>query len=439
MLALLGIAVMLIGLTGGTGSASSDAYTLGLGAILMMFGFALVAATLVRPLSSFVGKPLERFRGLTGRLARENARRQPQRTAVTASALMIGVALVVLVAILAAGIRATIDEGIDGQVRADGIVTHDNGFAPIPLAVADQLENTDGVAAVSSIRWATGERLSDGKNQTVTGIDPATATQALSLDWDEGSERTLADLATDQVIVDTEFAAAQDVGVGDELAFLTPAAKEVTYRVVGTYEPKAGVVGGALIANESLEADWNGEDVNYVLTIAEEGTDEQALKRAEEAALSGFPTTKPQTLQDFKDKQNQDISGLVGLIYALLSLSIIVALAGVVNTLALSVHERTRELGMLRAVGMARSQVRAMIRAESVITAAIGTLLGIVLGTAFAAVISRPLASQGFVFEVPFLALILVVILAGLAGVLAAIPPARRAAKVDVLRAVTTE
>jgi putative ABC transport system permease protein len=145
------------------------------------------------------------------------------------------------------------------------------------------------------------------------------------------------------------------------------------------------------------------------------------------------------TIAQFKDEQNAQVDQLVGLIYALLSLSVIVALLGIVNTLALSVHERTRELGLLRAVGMSRRQVRRMVRAESVITAAIGALLGVVLGIAFAAIVSRPLAADGFAFAIPVGTLVAVTVLAALAGVLAAIPPARRASRVDVLRAVTTE
>jgi putative ABC transport system permease protein len=175
------------------------------------------------------------------------------------------------------------------------------------------------------------------------------------------------------------------------------------------------------------------------MAVSAPGTDGTELKREEERALTGFPTAKPMTIPDFKDEQNKGVNGLVGLIYALLSLSVIVALLGIVNTLALSVHERTRELGMLRAVGMTRRQVRRMVRAESVITAAIGAVLGIVLGLVFALIVSRPLAEDGFVFTIPIGTLIAVFILAGIAGVVAAIPPARRAAKVDVLRAVTTE
>ena len=192
-------------------------------------------------------------------------------------------------------------------------------------------------------------------------------------------------------------------------------------------------------SNASLERSWEAKDIAFALVAGAPDADPGEVKRAEQAALAEFPTAKPQTIDDFKAEQNKQVDTLVGLVYALLSLSVIVALLGIVNTLALSVHERTRELGLLRAVGMSRRQVRRMVRAESVITAAIGALLGIVLGIAFAAIVSRPLAEDGFVFEMPVVTLVVVTALAALAGVLAAIPPARRASRVDVLRAVTTE
>ena len=431
-----GVVVLLYGLLGDPGTANATASLLGLGSLLMIFGFALLAPTLVRPLSSAIGRPLERLQGLTGRLARENATRQPQRTAVTASALMIGVALVVLVAIFAAGVRATIDQGIDDQVRAAGIVTHEDGFSPLPRGVVPRLAEVDGVTAVSPIRFETGRLVGDSGNTSVTGVDPANVRDVLTLKWKDGSDELLSALGEGNAAVNDEFADEHDVAVGDTLRFITPRGNQVSYRVTGIYDAAAGVVGGTIVSNESLEREWDSKDIAFALVA---GSDPEAIKRGSEAALRGFPPAEPQTIQDFKDEQNKQVNGLLGLIYALLSLSVIVALLGIVNTLALSVHERTRELGMLRAVGMSRRQVRRMVRGESVITAAIGALLGIVLGIAFAAIVSRPLADEGFVFEIPVGTLIAVVILAALAGVLAAIPPARRASKVDVLRAVTTE
>ncbi len=261
----------------------------------------------------------------------------------------------------------------------------------------------------------------------------------LELDWQEGSEATLAGLGEGDIVITPDFASENRLAVGDALRFVTPRGSEVGYRVAGIYDPGAGVIGGVLVSNASLERSWDAKDIAFALVDGAPGADPGEVKRAEQAALAEFPTAKPQTIDDFKAETNAQVDTLVGLVYALLSLSVIVALLGIVNTLALSVHERTRELGLLRAVGMSRRQVRRMVRAESVITAAIGALLGIVLGIAFAAIVSRPLAEDGFVFEMPVVTLIVVTVLAAVAGVLAAIPPARRAARVDVLRAVTTE
>jgi putative ABC transport system permease protein len=436
---IVGLVLLSYSLFGDLPTATATASALGLGAIVMMFGLALLAPLLVGPLSSVIGRPLERLQGLTGRLARENARRQPQRTAVTASALMIGLGLVVFVTIFAAGLRATINKGIDDQVRAAGIVTHEDGFSPLPDGVAQQLQKVDGVAAVSPIRFETGKLKSDGKNVPVTGVDPATVSQALTLEWNQGTEQTLTGLGDRDVVVSETFAKSRELAVGDSMTFITPRGHEITYKLAGTYDVKVGLVGDVVVSNASLQSDWETKDIAFAMVVSQPGTDANELKRAEDKALAGFPTAKPQTIADFKDEQNQGVDVLLTLIYALLSLSVIIALLGIVNTLALSVHERTRELGMLRAVGMSKRQVRRMVRAESVITAVLGALLGIVLGIVFAALISRPLADEGFVFELPIVTLIVLTLVAALAGVLAAIQPARRAAKVDVLRAITTE
>ena len=432
----LGVAMLLYGLLGDPGTASATASVLGFGTLLMIFGLALLAPTLVRPLSSGIGKPLELILGIAGRLGRENSTRQPQRTAVTASALMIGVALVVLVTIFAAGLRATIDQGIDEQIKAAGIITHDDGFSPLPAGLTQRLEQVPGITAVSPIRFETGRIVGEKGNTGVTGVDDATVRDVLTLKWDEGSDDVLSGLGSDGAAISNEFAESKDLGVGDQLRFLTPRGNEVTYTVKGIFDSTAGVVGGVVVSNSSLENDWKADDIAFALVA---GDDPAAIKREEQTALADFPTAKPMTIQDFKDEQNKQVDQLVGLVLALLALSVIVAILGVINTMALSVHERTRELGMLRAVGMSRRQVRRMVRTESVITALIGAVLGTVLGIAFAALLSRPLADEGFVFELPIGTLIGVAILAAFAGVLAAIPPARRASRVDVLRAVTTE
>ena len=436
---LLGVVLLLYGLLGDPGPASATASVLAFGTLLMIFGLALLAPTLVRPLSSVIGRPLQSMLGLSGRLARENANRQPQRTAITASALMIGVALVVLVTIFAAGLRATIDQGIDEQVKAAGIITHDDGFSPLPVGITEALEQVDGVAAVSALRFETGRIVGKQGNTGVTGIDDATVRDVLTLNWDEGSDDVLSSLGTNGAAISNDFAEANDLAVGDSVRFLTPRGNEVTYDVKGIYDSAAGFVGGIVVSNSSLERDWESEDIAFALVAGEPGSSPEEIKRSEESILAEFPTAKPMTIEDFKEEQNEQVNVLVYIVLALLALSVIVALLGIINTLALSIHERTRELGMLRAVGMGRGQVWVMVTGESVITAVIGAVLGVVLGFAFAAILSRPLADEGFVFEVPFLILILVAVLAAVAGVLAAIPPSIRAARVDVLRAVTTE
>jgi putative ABC transport system permease protein len=194
-----------------------------------------------------------------------------------------------------------------------------------------------------------------------------------------------------------------------------------------------------ILADGTLTSQWDSKNLAFVMAAGAPGVNADELAKRADAALKQFPQTDALSIEQFKDKQAQAVNQLLGLVFALLALSVIVALLGIVNTLALSVHERTRELGMLRAVGMSRWQVRRMVTIESVITAGIGAILGTVLGVVFSIIVSRPLADEGFVFVLPIGWLIVFFVLAGIAGVVASIPPARRAAKVDVLRAVTTE
>jgi putative ABC transport system permease protein len=434
---LVGLAALLAGLFGGV-EGSGATILVGLGLVTMIFGVAVLAPVLVRPLARVIGKPLERVQGLPGRLARENAERQPQRTAITASALMIGLALVVFTAIFASGLSASIDKVIDEQLsRTALIVTHDDGFSPVPPGVAEQLAQTEGVTVVSPLRWDQANVEGVGDNIPATGVDPATVTQLFDPEIASGSIDALAALRDDQAFSDDSWAKDNDLELGDTFRVTTPAGKEVAYELAGTYDNQAGMLGDFLVTNASMTNDWNQPDDAFIL-VGGQGSPE-SLSGAAEQSLEGFPVAKAQTIAEYKDESAQQVNQLLGLVYALLSLSVIVALLGIVNTLALAVHERTRELGLLRAVGMSKRQVRRMVRAESVITALIGAVLGLVLGIVFAVVVSRPLADEGFVLTFPIGTLVVLSILAALAGVLAAIPPARRASKVDVLRAVTTE
>jgi putative ABC transport system permease protein len=405
----------------------------------MMFGFAFLAPLLVQPLARVLGAPMARFQGLTGVLARENAIRQPQRTAVTAAALMVGLALVVLVAVFAAGIKASIDKTIDDQVTAALVVQNQDGFSPIPAASVQTVAGVQGVGATSPFRFAVGIPKGDTGTTAITGVDPKTVGSVLELKWDQGNADTLTSMTDSDAVVEADWAKGRALKVGDEATFTTPLGRQESYKIVGTFNNQAGLTSDVILPNAALEQDWDSKDIAFLMASAGPGVKPDTLAAAANTALKQFPQTEALTIQEFKDDRMKAINGLLGLVYGLLLLSVIVALLGIVNTLALSVHERTRELGMLRAVGMSRRQVRRMVRAESVITAGIGAILGIVLGVVFALIVSRPLAEQGFVFTLPIGTLITFFVLAAVAGVVAAIPPARRASRVDVLRAVTTE
>ena len=431
-----GLVALLVGLFGAEGSGA--AALLGLGVVVIMLGVALLAPVLVRPLARFIGAPLERFQGISGRLARENAERQPQRTAITASALMIGLALVVFTAIFAAGLSGSVDKVVDDQLsRSSLIVTHEDGFSPVSPEVAKKLEGVPGVEVVSPMRFDQANIKGGGDSQNASGIDPRTITSVFTPEIAKGPADAFGALRDDQTLADDAWAKSHGFKLGDTIQVTTPTGERVGYELVGTYDNKLDLLGKIVVTNAAMSKDWNQPDDNFILVAGKGSAD--TLEAGAKQALADFPVAKAQTLTQFKDESADQVNQLLGLVFGLLALSVIVALLGIVNTLALAVHERTRELGLLRAVGMSRRQVRRMVRAESVITALIGAVLGLVLGVVFAVIVSRPLADDGFVLTFPVVTLIAVTVLAAIAGVLAAIPPARRASKVDVLRAVTTE
>jgi putative ABC transport system permease protein len=435
----IGLAMMLVGLFGGIDDSGSAAGLLGGGAALILFGVSLFSPRLVRPLASLTGRPLERLRGLTGRLARENAMRKPGRTATTAAALMIGLALVVFVTVFASGIKTSVAKTIDESFTGEIVLQNSDGFSPIPHDAVDAARDVDGVSTVSSITYATGALPGGGQNVRLAAVDPATLGQVLALTFKSGGPGVLGGLGPRDAIVDENFARDQSLKIGDTLRLRTPLERTVTFRVLGTVEGELDLLGKAIV-DETATRQFGRLQPSFALARLEpDASPKEVQKEMEGAIEKRYPTVEVQNQSQLKDQQEEQVNQLLGLVYALLSLAVIVSLFGIVNTLALSIHERTRELGMLRAVGMSRRQVRTMVRYEAVITALIGAILGTVLGVVFAALVSRPLADEGFGLSYPIPTLILLLVLAALAGVVAAIGPARRASRLDVLRALAYE
>jgi len=438
-LATIGLAMTLVGLFGGISDSGTAAGLLGGGAALVLFAVSLFSPRLVRPLASITGRPLERLRGLTGRLARENAMRKPGRTASTAAALMIGLALIVFVTVFAAGINNSVAKTIDENFRGEIVLQNSDGFSPIPSDALGAARQVDGVQTVSAITYATGKLPKGGGTIQLAAVNPRTLGEVLALDFKSGGPAAFAVLGSQATILNENFAKDKGYRIGDTLRVKTPTERIATFRVLGTVKGELDLLGKALI-NESATSQFGRLQPNFALArLTQDASPKDVQKAMEDALKNRYPTVEVQNQSQLKDQQKQQVNQLLGLIYALLSLAIVVSVFGIVNTLALSIHERTRELGMLRAVGMSRRQVRRMVRYEAVITALIGAILGMVLGCLFAALVSRPLADEGFGLSYPVGTLIVLLVLAALAGVVAAIGPARRASRLDVLRALAYE
>jgi putative ABC transport system permease protein len=437
LLMLGGLALTCLGLFGGLDS-NAAAGAVGGGAVAILFGVSMFSPRLVRPLASVAGWPLEKVRGITGRLARENAVRKPGRTAVTAAALMIGLAVVVFVTVFAAGISSSIGNAIDRNFQGDVVLQNVDGFSPISPGAGREAAQVDGVRTVSSLSFAGAEY--EGKDIRVSAVDPSTVSEVLTLEWEEGSPDTLSGITGDAAVLDDAWASSNDVEVGDQVTVRTPLERELTLTVDGTIKDNADLLGNVVLSEDTLRREFGSRQPSMTLVALEEGANADAVQEQITQRVDRlFPTVDTLNQQELKDNQEEQINQLVGFFYVLLALAIVISLLGIVTTLALSIHERTRELGMLRAVGMSRRQVRTMVRYESVITALIGAILGTVLGVIFASLLAVPLADEGFELSYPIVTLLILLVLAALAGVLAAIFPARRAARLDVLRALAYE
>jgi putative ABC transport system permease protein len=382
-----------------------------------------------------LGWPATRIAGAVGTLARSNAMRNPARTASTAAALMIGLALVTAVAVLAQGLKQSTIGAVKNEFRGNYVLTSENGFMPTSLASAAAVRRARIATVVADER--SGEGRAFGRTIRVAGLDPGLS-KLLLLQWKDGTNSAMATLGTNDAIVDDSFASTHHLTVGSPVTLETPAGRTTELTVNAIYTPpQAGnPLGTISISSRAFDSLYENPQ-NVFTLIAMPGGVTVANTTALNRVLASFPDAKLQTEQQFINSQEASINSELNLIYILLALSIIVSLFGIVNTLLLTVFERTRELGMLRAIGMARRQTRRMIRHEAVVTALLGAALGIPIGIGLAALLDRAL--HDIPFSVPWGTIIAFVLAAILVGLLAAIFPARRASRLNILNALQNE
>jgi putative ABC transport system permease protein len=436
VVSVLGFAALVYGLFGSGLGTKQVLLWLGVGALFVFIGIALLSVRVVGPLVNVLGWPAVRLAGVAGFLARDNAKRNPQRTASTAAALMIGLALVTLVAVLAAGITSTFRGAVEQLWGgADYAITAQNNFSPIPTSAADAAAKVPGVEAVANVR--TGEARAFNKTFFATAVNPPASTM-FNLDWTQGSQKVLATLGNDGAFVDKDYAKSHHLQLGSPVSVTFSTGARKTFVVKGIFDPPAGgsPFGRVTISDTTWDR-FNENPQNLYSFVRMKGGETPANKQVLEKQLKAFPNAKVATRQKFIDNQISGLNSVLNILYVLLALSIVVSLFGIVNTLVLTVFERTRELGMLRAIGMTRRQVRRMIRYESVITALIGGVLGIALGLVLGALL---VARVDFIeFALPVGSLVIFAIATVVVGLLAAIFPARRASRLNVLQALQYE
>lgn len=410
--------------------------TAGLGALAAFVGLVLLGPAIAGGCGRLVGAGRSRATGAGWSMAARNLARAPRRAASTALALTIGLSLVAAVTVVASSIKSSVRDIVSSSTSADLLVRPASQVAPgIPVAAAEAVRGVDGVGIVSEGRFGPAKV---GTSKTYVGaIDAATAGRVADLQITSGR---LADLRGDAVLVSTSKAKSQHLAVGDRVPVSFPAGGRIDARVVGTFDNDE-LIGSAYVLPLATYAAHTVDGLDAIVFVgADAGVSEVALQQRVRDALAAYPGVTVDTPSGFADAQGAAVDSLLNLVSALLLLAIVVALLGIVNTLALAVIERTREIGLLRAVGATRQQVRRVVRREAVLTAVLGALLGTALGVGAGLALARSLAGEGLhAVTVPVGQLGVYLVLAALAGVVAAVGPARRASKVDVLRAVTTE
>ncbi|MGH9017260.1 MAG: ABC transporter permease, partial [Acidimicrobiales bacterium] len=384
-LSLLGAAVLAVGLT------KPAIQLVGLGAVGIFIGIGMLAPLVARPMSSAIGRPLAAMFGISGKLGRENSMRSPRRTAQTAAALLVGLALVSTIAVFGASLSKSATSSVDQAVSADYIVTSSSGGGNgnFSAATATAAARIPGVTAVSSVYNGEFEFRGSLSGLTAVSIDHLSSTVILRLDSGRGASA----MADGDLLVDTTTARNDNLVVGSEVPVKFALTGDTHMRVGGIYKPNA-LLGSFVVGDPFYLSHFDAPLPIALLLRTSTGTG-VSVTRAIDDGLAAYPNLKVQTQAQFKQSQQKMVNQLLGLVYVLLALAVLIALIGIVNTLMLSVFERTHEIGLLRAVGMRRRQVRGMIRSEAFILSVFGAVIGIIVGTGLGVAFSASLKQQG--------------------------------------------
>lgn len=421
------------GLTGAASGATRGALVgVGVGALLL--GTAALTPRAGGMLAVVAALPSRLGGGVAGSLAAENARRDPRRTGAAAAALMVGLALVVFVAVLGSGLKSAERDAVLAQVSADRVVAADLGFRGLPTTVGDAVSRAPGVTVASGIR-SDRARVAGGEVD-VSGVDPATVGRVLTVRGDAGPDAA-ALVRPGTVLVTAWFADAHGLTAGETVTVATGSGAPARLRVAGVISPPRfdSLLGDVVLHRDRFDALFPGARDGLVLVRLAPGADDAGIR----AAVAGHPGAEVMDPASFADGRAADIDGALNILYVLLAVAVVVAALGLAGTQALAVHERRREIGTLRAIGMSRRQARRMVRQESVITGLVGAGLGIPVGVVGAAAVGEALSEYGVGLHVSAVHLAAVALAAVAAGVVAAARPARRVARLDVLDALAAE
>lgn len=433
---LIGVAVAALGVSVFVhGMRVPAAAVVGLGGAIVFIGITVLGPVIARPVIAALGAPVARLHGVPGSLARRNAMRNPKRTSTTAAALMIGVALVSFMTVLSASAKASVADAVERGFAGDYVIDPTSMHAVgLPQELVDQVDALPETKTTVAVRSTVA--LIDGTKTQLTGSDVAQLRTLMTIDVVNGD---LGQLDADHIAIDDKTATERSLVPGSTVEVTVPGATPRQLTVAATYRG-ADLVGSYLLNEPGYRALVPSELVSRVFVTRADGVAEGSARAAIEGVVASHPQGAVQDLAGFVTEQTEPIDEMLNIVYALLALAVIIALIGIANTTALSIIERTRELGLLRSVGMSRRQLRSTVRWEAALIALFGAMLGLGIGVAFGGAIVKTLGSQGItILRTPTTELVTIAVLAAIAGAAAAILPARRASRIDILGAVAAD